>query len=464
MSTTRGERSSGGGLGLAARFALSMTVALSVVMALAGFFLFSSTRTIVDEAVYQTRRDATRLLAEGEVERAKDPSARLYEQTNDMAALTEDNHLKRFEVQITQGSHKAAHAYLYRWDERGNLLSPIKDEDSTSKLLGLFLGVSAAIILVGAGVSVMVATKVTKPIDGLINDVRAIGRGNLLHRSGVNASGEVGHLARQIDRMAGALEEAQDAEIELGMREREREVAVEVQEALLPQAAPSIPGYQLASKQRGAAEPGGDFHDMFEANGRIVLMVCDVSGAGVPGALVGATARAYLRTELARTDDGLEDALKKVNRQIAHDVRRGMYVTALCAVLDPEDNTAILACAGHKVPLIRWEAAEGNVRLVQPEGIALGFDEGPIFDRSLELLKVPIEPGDRLVLSNTGPPAVQNPDGAEVGEKAFYRAVARNAEHPPEVMLKRLLAGLEKYADGEPFPKDISIVTLARDA
>ena len=450
-------------MGLSARFALSMTLALSVVMAGAGFFLFSTTRNIVDGAVYAATRDATKLNAENQEALARTDGKRIYEQTSDTAAVLEDGFLTKFDVRITDGSHDGENANLYRWKNRGDLLVPESSANPADDLLGLFLGVSAAVILVGLGVSLLVAGKVTKPLEGLVNDVRSIGRGNLRHRSQVHAGGEVGDLARQIDRMAGALADAQEAEIELGMREREREVAQEVQEALLPDDPPELAGYHVGHLHAGAAEPGGDFHDFLTVNGKLVVLVCDVSGAGVPGALVGATARAYLRNELSRGGE-LEAIFKKVNRDIARDVRRGMYVTALCIVFDPEEHIATVACAGHKIPLIRWDAAEKQVRLLQPEGIALGFDKGPVFDRSLELKRIPVEPGDRLVLSNTGPASVVNPDGTEVGEKAFYKAVARNSEQPPEVMLKKVLGGLEKFADEEPFPKDISIVVLARDA
>ena len=140
-----------------------------------------------------------------------------------------------------------------------------------------------------------------------------------------------------------------------------------------------------------------------------------------------------------------------------------MYVTALCAVIEPGANEATIACAGHKIPLVRYSAAASNLLTLQPEGIALGFDKGAIFDKNLEIQRVPIEPGDRLVLANTGPVLVENPDGTEFGEKAFFKGVLRAGKDSPEEIIDSLEAMFEAHADEEPFPADISIVVIARD-
>ena len=292
--------------------------------------------------------------------------------------------------------------------------------------------------------------------------MRTIARGALHHRPKVKGKGEVGDLAKAIDRMAHSLQEAQDTEIELGLREREREVALEVADSLRPEAAPQFAGVTIAMDHVAAPEPGGDFYDFQETpDGKLALMVCDVSGAGVPGALVGATARAYLKAAFATSSD-IEKVCCQVNRQVARDVRRGMYVTALIVLFDPKAPHITLACSGHKLPLVHCVAETGKVQLIQPEGIALGFDKGPIFDRSLQVKKVPFAPGDRLVLASTGVVGVQNPDGEDFGEPAFYKAIARNGKEAPDSLLDAILAQLETFADEEPYPADLSMVAVAR--
>lgn len=484
---SRGNERSGGGLSIAGRFSLFMTLALMVVMTGAGFFLLDKSRDalkkatsyLINEGAAMTaaERAATRetqieilreLRDRGEMRDLENTLDRI--QANHQKTFTGNGRgtsagaVRRYPVLFKEDSSFAGQdGVLVQAGTGPNLLFPADPHGGQAdSLFGLILMASAMVIAVGAGVAFGVSSQVTKPIEVLVDDVRSIARGNLLHKTRVRSGGEVQHLARQIDRMAQSLDEAQGAEVELGVREREREVSQEVREALLPSAWPDVPGYALGALHVDSAEPGGDFHDFVEVDGKLILMVCEVSGRGVPGALVGATARAYLKSELERGGD-LTAALQKINSAIARDVRRGMYVTALVVVFDPSEHQALVACAGHKLPLVRWEAETGQVRLVQPGGIALGFDKGPVFNRSLELAKVPLAPGDRLVLATTGPVQVAGPEGEELGEKRFYRLIARNSEDTPTVMLDGILTAVNAYADGEEFPADLSLVILARD-
>ena len=145
-------------------------------------------------------------------------------------------------------------------------------------------------------------------------------------------------------------------------------------------------------------------------------------------------------------------------------MRRGMYVTALYALLDPALGTAQVLCAGHRVPLLRSDAAEGAMRVVHPEGIALGFDKGPVFDRRIQLVETPIEPGDRFLLSNAGPVEVHNTEGRELGEKAFYTRVLKHAEKPTPPFLKSLRRDLQAFIGTDDVDRDISLVTIRREA
>ena len=493
MSSGRGTPR-GGGLSIAGRFCLWMSTAMLVVMTAAGFFLLDKSRDALGKATTSVLNRAAQLTAEAhrskassrrdvvraarEVDRETSqwrlhesevlnrldhahPTA--YEQRGTNAVVT--GGVTRFPIRFKEGSSAAGEPGVLVRPEGGIDLVALADRygGQEHSLFGLILLVTAAILAVGTGVAFGVSKQITKPIETLVDDVRSIARGNLHHRTRVRGGGEVQHLARQIVRMAQSLEEAQDQEVQLGMREREREVALGVREALLPDHCPEAPGFTIADLHLDASEAGGDFHDFVQVGDKVVMLICEVSGHGVPGALVGATARAYLRSELGRSGSLAED-LFTINRALAQDVRRGMYVTALVVVLDPSENVATVACAGHKLPLVRYSAEDRQVRLVQPGGIALGFDKGPIFERGLETVRVPLSPGDRLVLSTTGPVLVQSRDGEEYGEKPLYRLVARYAEEEPEVMLNGILTSLEAHADGEEFPADISLVIASRDA
>jgi serine phosphatase RsbU (regulator of sigma subunit) len=449
-----------GGMRLRVRFALLTSLALAVVMAVAGTLLYGTTTTLVRRSQERSFVEALRLLNASAEEAG-------HEQVGQEAVELQGGEVMRFAVRY--GPDRSQRGLLYRLamkkDTKIDLLVPEETTIAGEKsLLGLILGILGSVVLVGALVAFLVGNQVSRPLERIVDDIRQIAHGDLRHRTRVRAGGEVALLARAVDRMASSLHEAQETELELNVRERELEVAREVREALLPQSTPALEGWSLGALQIGAPAPGGDFHDFLELpDGRVGLLVCEVSGRGVPGALVGATARSYLRVELSGGAD-VAQSLFRVNRELARDVRRGMWVTALYVVLEPRSGRVRVACAGHKAPLVRWCAADGKLRLVQPEGIALGFDKGPVFERTLQLVELELEPGDRLVLANTGPVRVASPEGEELGEKGFYRLLASVARQPTDKAVQHLQRSLEKHAEGTPFPSDIAIVTALFEA
>jgi serine phosphatase RsbU (regulator of sigma subunit) len=513
------------GLPLAAHFALTMSIALAIVSAASNFFLFEQSQGILAEAQEEALSKALLLSSgpfeqqielkrlsgeraalesiEEKVAKAIEDTVRLDGPSAQVDALTKlqqsvaaerdqrvrahdelaaqelwqtlpgrpevlgDGSVTRAEIQYGPDGAEHGAIYSYQPDERWtyNLLIPGAIAESGSNLFGLFVGATFAIIAVAALASVWVASRVSRPLEALVDDVRHISAGDLHHRTHAQGSGEVVLLARSIDRMTNNLLEARENEIELQVRTREVELAAEIRGQLLPQTTPEVPGYAVGHLHIASTTLGGDFHDLLEIGAEerpgVGLLVCEISGKGAPAALVGATARAYLRSRLADGGD-LKEALQDVNRQLVRDVPRGVSVSSLYALLDPAQALALVTCTGHKLPLIRYTGADKKVRLIHPEGIAMGFDKGPVFNTALEVAKVPIAPGDRLVLVNSGAVTIANAEGAELGEKAFYTQIMRLGGLPTEAFLSKLREALEAYRGEAALVRDVSVLTLAR--
>jgi serine phosphatase RsbU (regulator of sigma subunit) len=442
------------GMGLRARFALAMTAALTLVMSLTAYTIYVGAGRIADNA-----REVA-LTAGTKFSRDLPPI-----EEGSSGALHVNGVRSR---SFTYGAGEEGTMYVFG-DEDDPVGFPYKfyvpaTERSDHILLRLLFAIMAIVVLVGAGVALWVASQVTQPVQDLIEDVRQIAKGDLRHRTHAVGAGEIELLARAIDRMTSDLEAAQEAQLELSIRQREREVASGVREALLPLTTPLIDGYDLGAAFLGSADFGGDFHDFIERDdGKVGLLVCGVSGMGFPAALIGCTARSYLRSELEKTDD-LVQTFRRVNRWLFADMRRGMFVTALYALLDPGAGRAQIVCAGHKVPLLRYDAEGGQIRVVHPEGIALGFDKGPVFDRRIQMVETPIEPGDRFVLTNSAPVELVNEAGQELGEKGFYSRVLKHATLDTTQFLKQLRRDLEKFAGMGGLNRDVSFVTVSRES
>jgi len=441
------------GLGLAPRFVLSMSLAMAAVMGVAAALLYVGSTNLAEKLVEDTIASGVRLSHKKPIFEAA-PSA-----------LDLQHGVKKTQIKFGERLDERGVVY-WNTDEKGQTYRFFVPQGQKlgPRMRGLIVGILVMLLLVGAGVALWAAKSVTRPIHRLVADVRQIAAGDLSHRTNAVGAGEVELLARSIDRMTRDLEAAQEAEVELSIREREMEVAAGVREALLPLTTPLLAGYDIGGTHISGSEGiGGDFHDFFElAPDRVGMLVCDVSGQGVPAALVGATARSYLRSELARGGDPL-GCFRSVNKWLSEDVRRGMYVTALYVLLDGHDGIASVLCAGHKVPLLRYSAEDGKLRTVHPEGIAFGFDKGPVFDRRLEMQRVPVAKGDRLLLANSAPLRITNPDGRELGEKTLYQRFLRYAKEDTRSFLKALKCDLVAFAGEDGVPFDISLVTVCRE-
>jgi len=452
------------GMGLMARFALSMTIALTVVMVIAGYALYRTATGLIEEAVERQigramvlTHDAPEWEQVGKTARERMGGAiRIFPVKYGDELQHRGTVFRQFEVR--KDRFREEFKPLQTW------LVPDEVAGRDAALLRVVAAVLIVVVLVGAAVSLWIAQRVAQPLGDIVGDIRQISKGDLHHRSRARGGGEIELLARTIDRMAHELEEARDVEVELSIRQREMDLAAGVHEALLPLATPLIEGYDLGAAHLASAHFGGDFHDFIElGDGRVGLLVCDVSGEGIPAALIGATARSYLRSALSSGGD-VAELLKGVNQELVRDVRRGMFVTALYVLVDPSTDRAQVACAGHKVPLVRYCAADEKLRLVHPEGIALGFDRGPVFDRTLRVQEIELAPGDRLFLTNASAVGLTDPDGEELGERSFYQAVLRHVKQPTPRFLRGVRQVLSDFVGDEGFSVGISLVTVSREA
>ncbi|MEZ5977178.1 MAG: SpoIIE family protein phosphatase [Planctomycetota bacterium] len=442
-----------GGMGLAARFALTTFGVLLVVGGLGGFVLATAAGDLADRERAEMLADALRASAAVEADG--------YATRSSTIERSKDG-VERVAVTLPGGAPAVEHSYS---GERGSarLVVPDGDEEPGRRLFGLVGAVMALMVVVASVAAWWLASQVARPLGQIVSDVRNLSSGNRRYRAKVKGGGEVAQLSRALDRMSEELAVAHEAEMELGLRERELEYAEQVREALLPMATPLVEGYDLGGMHLAGEELSGVFHDFIEYDdGAVGLLVCEVSGDGVPAALIGAIARTWLRAALTSTDD-VAEAFARANRDLARDLRRGLVVTAMFARLDPAGGRATVACAGHRLPLVRTNAADGTLRVFQPEGVALGLDAGPVFERTLSVQDLEISPGDRLVLATSGVVVVPDMDGTELGEKGFFQIVHRTASQSTGAFLRGLRRELEARSGDLPREQAVSLVTVLRE-
>ena len=190
--------------------------------------------------------------------------------------------------------------------------------------------------------------------------------------------------------------------------EQELRVARVIQQTLLPKELPSLDGWRISAHWQPASAVGGDFYDFIHfPDGRIGLIVADVTDKGIPAAMVMATARGILRAAAeALIAPGY--VLERANNQLCPDIPPNMFITCLYAVLDPSSGHLCCANAGHNLPYLR---GEGGVSEIRVRGMPLGLMPGmPYEEVEMDLL-----PGDNLILYSDGLVEAHNPQGEIFG-------------------------------------------------
>ena len=314
-------------------------------------------------------------------------------------------------------------------------------------------------IAIGAVVAWFLAKRVTRPISLLIDDIETVARGDLEHRTPARGNDEIGVLARTFDKMTQNLLGMQDLERQQAAQEHQIEVAREVQAALLPEQLPPVPGYEVAVASRPAQKIAGDFYDVSEmAGGAKLLAVVSSSGAGIPGAMVVTMARSLLKA-LAPGETSPAELLRRVNRLLAPDLRRGMYVSALLVRADPAGGKLIVANAGHH-PLLVVRNGAARAEPFHSDGIALGFDKGPVFDRTIKDRELAVAAGDRALLCTRSIFATRDAGGNEIGEERVYGLFAKHAARKSADFVDATLMALETFREGAATLEDITFLTI----
>jgi len=190
-------------------------------------------------------------------------------------------------------------------------------------------------------------------------------------------------------------------------RERERieqelRVARIIQQTLLPKELPDLPNWQVTAYYQPARAVGGDFYDFIPyEDGRLGIVVGDVTDKGIPAALVMATTRSILRSS-AQEDLSPGIVLERANDLLFPDIPERMFVTCFYAILDPQSGLLRYANAGHDLPY-RWH--EGEVGELRATGMPLGLMPGMFYEEK----EVTLAPGESMLLYSDGLVEAHNP-------------------------------------------------------
>jgi serine phosphatase RsbU (regulator of sigma subunit) len=237
--------------------------------------------------------------------------------------------------------------------------------------------------------------------------------------------------------------------------EQELRIARLIQQTLLPKSVPELGDYQIAAYYQPAREVGGDFYDFLDfEDGRLGLVVGDVTDKGVPAAIVMATTRTMLRA-VAQQLDSPGEVLERVNDVLYPDIPSNMFVTCLYAVLDTKSGHLRYANAGHDLPYLRHASGASELRAT---GMPLGLMPGMGYEEKEAVL----EAGDSVLFYSDGLVEAHDQQREMFGFPRLQGIVGAHRVGGP-ALIDFLLAELERFT-GEDWEQedDITMVTLQR--
>jgi sigma-B regulation protein RsbU (phosphoserine phosphatase) len=261
------------------------------------------------------------------------------------------------------------------------------------------------------------------------------------------------HAAREREQLL-ALHQA--AELARAKLESEMTLAARIQKDLFPQALPQPDGYELAARSLPARRCGGDYYDALDVDGKLLLCVADVSGKGMPAALLMSHMQATLRALAGRTPS-LSALASQANELLYAATSPEKYVTAAVAELMPASGQLQFAGAGHLDNLIL--CADGTITALSSTGAPLGLlPPGMPFGETCAGLG----PGDALLLFSDGVTDAQTAEGDEFGEARLHDVLREVAGQPAATIIERVFEAVEAFAAGHPQFDDMTILVLRR--
>ena len=243
--------------------------------------------------------------------------------------------------------------------------------------------------------------------------------------------------------------------------EQELVTAREVQRILLPEKAPPLRGYRIAGHNQAARTVSGDYYDFLPlGDDSLGVAIADVSGKGLPASLIMAMGRSVLRAN-AEPWFSPAKALAVVNRILFPDMRQDMFVSMVYLIAKGDSGEIVLARAGHDPPML-YRAGAKTVEEINPSGLAVGVDEGPVFERDTGDFSVTLATGDCLLLYTDGLSEAQDAQGEEFGlqrmRATFQKAAPLGARH----VMEQLCAEVAKFVGDSSQSDDMTLVVLEK--
>jgi sigma-B regulation protein RsbU (phosphoserine phosphatase) len=275
-------------------------------------------------------------------------------------------------------------------------------------------------------------------------------RSNAYHQDDLELAEAFASLA------AVSLERARQYEEILGKRKLEEEISIakRIQQSFLPRRKPQLSGFDISGVNLPSEQVGGDYYDFIPIiENQMGIAIADVSGKGIPAALIMASYRASLIAEI-RNNYAIRSIMFKVNNLLYESTEPENYVTALYGVLDTKNHIFTFSNAGHNPPILRH--ANGEMEELTQGGVALGvFENSKYEERPLGLA-----PGDIMVFYTDGVTEAENRQEEEFGMERLKQVIEDSHRSNAERIQEEIYGAARQFTDGLPQSDDITLIVV----
>jgi phosphoserine phosphatase RsbU/P len=239
--------------------------------------------------------------------------------------------------------------------------------------------------------------------------------------------------------------------------EKELEIAGTIQRRLLPKQLPVLPGYEIDAVARPSKNVGGDYYDLLMLkDGKFAFVIADVSGKGVPAALIVSTLHASLHAYIDGASN-LADLVRRLNIIVHENTEAERFITLFMAVLDPDDGTLTYVNAGHNFPFL-LRTQQSSIHPLTSTGLPLGMFNTAEFQQEV----VKLDQSDYLVMYTDGVTEAMNSSMDEYGESRLRQVMIGSSDKPAAGLLGGIVSDVERFVAGEPQSDDLTMLVLKR--
>ncbi len=309
-------------------------------------------------------------------------------------------------------------------------------------------------LLVGIIISYVLTSKIIRPIKTLSEGVQIIGNGDLHHHIHIKSNDELENLATEFNHMTDKLLRAQKSLVEKERLDEQLEIARTIQENLLPEKIPVLPEVEISTFYKAAKGVGGDYYDLIhlKEEGKIGTLIADVSGKGVPAALIMVMIRTIFHTSfnyLKSTDN----VIQNINQGLTRRLTGEKFVTMFFFIYNVKTGELEFSNAAHSALLV-YKKNKNEIIELDAEGVPLGLETSAHYHARTTSL----DPGDIIITYTDGITEAMNNKNELFRLRRLKEIIMQNTTLSAGSLKDKIISEINNFTGDAPQHDDMTLV------